>query len=72
MDLETKENVPASTFTGLNGPPLSVALCPKAELLCVSSGDGYLRVWNIKTQDLLKEFNSVPKTNSFMNAKLLC
>ncbi|GJQ71634.1 hypothetical protein Trydic_g11333 [Trypoxylus dichotomus] len=73
MDLsESKENTSPLIFPGLVGPPLSVALCPKADLICVASGDGYLRIWNVKTQTLLKDLNCVPKINSFMNAKLLC
>lgn len=59
-------------FGGLKGPPLSVALCPKAEILAVSSGDGYLRVWKIDGQILLAKLECLPKTNSFVNAKLLC
>lgn len=70
IDLTDTHNV--KCFTELKGPPLSIALCPKAKLLAVSCGDGTLRVWNVNNQELLKEIDCVPKTNSFMNAKLLC
>lgn len=60
------------SFTGLSGPPLSVALSYNAKMLAVSSGDGFLRVWQVNTQELLKEISGLPKYNSFMNAKLLC
>lgn len=60
------------SFTGLSGPPLSVALSINAKMLAVSSGDGFLRVWQVDSQQLLKEINGLPKYNSFTNAKLLC
>lgn len=60
------------SFTGLSGPPLSVALSCDAKKLAVTSGDGFLRVWQVDTQELLKEINGLPKYNSFSNAKLLC
>lgn len=60
------------SFTGLSGPPLSVALSFDAKKLAVTSGDGFLRVWQVDTQELLKEIDGLPKYNSFFNAKLLC
>lgn len=71
MSLNVENNV-TKTFTGLKATPLSCALCPKGKMLAVSSGDGYLRVWDVETEDLLKEFDGVPKANSFTNAKSLC
>ena len=41
-------------------------------MIAVNSGDGYLRIRNVKSCDLIKEFCCVPRTNSFKNAKLLC
>lgn len=58
-------------FEGVNGPPLSVALSHDMKLIAVSCGDGYLRIWNVEDQTLLKEIEDVAKTNSFLNAKLL-
>ena len=55
-----------------SGPALSVALCPKQKMITASSGDGYLRIRNVKSCDLIKEFCCIPRTNSFRNAKLLC
>lgn len=69
---ESRDSSNISTFSGLAGPPLSVALCPKAKLLAVSCGDGFLRVWNVESTSVVKEIECVPKANSFMNAKLLC
>ncbi|KAK4875420.1 hypothetical protein RN001_011842 [Aquatica leii] len=60
------------SFSGLSGPPLSVALSPKARMLAVASGDGLLRIWNVENSSLIKEIDCVPKTNSFMNADVLC
>lgn len=59
-------------FTGINGPSLSVAICPKTKYLAASSGDTYLRVWNVEDKKIVKEIKCVPKVNSFMNAKSLC
>lgn len=59
------------SFSGLSGPPLSVALSCDAKMVAVSSGDGYLRIWQVDTQELLKEIGDLPKVNSFMNAKTL-
>lgn len=70
--LNTKDKNICYNFTGVTGPPLSIAMSEDGKLLAVSSGDGYLRIWNIETQGMLKEIQGVPKTNSFMNAKLLC
>ncbi|KAF2895708.1 hypothetical protein ILUMI_10488 [Ignelater luminosus] len=69
---EPRDSSNILTFSGLTGPPLSVALCPKAKLLAVSCGDEFLRVWNVESTSIVKEIECVPKTNSFMNAKLLC
>lgn len=60
------------TFSELKGPPLSVALCPKAKLLAVSCGDGWLRIWNLENQTQVKGLECVPKANTFTNADLLC
>ena len=60
------------SYSGLTGPALSVALCPKQKMIAASSGDGYLRIWDVKSCDLIKEFYCVPRANSFRNAKLLC
>lgn len=59
-------------FTGVSGPPLSVALSEDGKMVAVSSGEGCLRIWDVHSQVMLKEINGTPKTNSFMNAKLLC
>lgn len=59
------------SFEGVQGPPLSVALSADAKLIAVSSGDGYLRVWDINSKMLLKEMKCVNKVNSFLNAKNL-
>lgn len=70
--IDAKETGNCYSFTGLSGPPLSVALSHDAKLLAVSCGDGLLRIWLVETQELLKEINGLPKCNSFANAKLLC
>lgn len=71
MNVINPKEVPRS-YKGLNGPPLSISLCSKMKYLAVSCGDGFLRIWDVETQDLLKKLSCVPKTNSFLNAKLLC
>ncbi|KAF5308706.1 hypothetical protein FQR65_LT06067 [Abscondita terminalis] len=68
----SKESDNILSFSGLTGPPLSVALGPKARMLAVASGDGLLRVWDMENSTLIKEIECVPKTNSFMNADVLC
>lgn len=70
--IDTTESGNCYNFAGLSGPPLSVALSFDAKLLAVSSGDGFLRIWQVDTQELLKEIDGLPKYNSFMNATLLC
>ncbi|XP_066141426.1 WD repeat and HMG-box DNA-binding protein 1 isoform X1 [Euwallacea fornicatus] len=70
MDLDT--NTVKIKFKDLGGPCLSVALCPNASKVAASSGDGYLRVWDIDSESLLKEILCFPKVNSFANSKLLC
>lgn len=70
--IDTNESGNCYSFTGLSGPPLSVALSHDAKMLAVSSGDGFLRIWHVDTQELLKEISGLPKCNSFANAKLLC
>nr|CAI5818265.1 unnamed protein product [Callosobruchus analis] len=77
-DMEVKLIDIASTprdvtiFDGLDGPCLSVAICPKSKFLAASSGDTKLRVWAIETKTIVKEISCFPKVNSFENAKLLC
>lgn len=66
---DIKEEV---NFDGINGPPLSVAICPNLKYIAVTSGDTFLRVWNVEDQNVIYEVSCVPKTNSFMNAKILC
>ncbi|KAF5273925.1 hypothetical protein FQA39_LY01040 [Lamprigera yunnana] len=68
----SKESDNITSFPGLTGPPLSVALCPKARMLAVASGDGMLRIWNIHNSSIIKEIQCVSNTNSFMNAEVLC
>lgn len=60
------------SFTGLSGPPLSVALSHDAKMIAVTSGDGFLRIWQVENQELQKEIDGFPKVNSFMNANVLC
>ncbi|KAL1505330.1 hypothetical protein ABEB36_004921 [Hypothenemus hampei] len=61
-----------TSFQDLAGPCLSVAVCPKASKVAASSGDGKLRVWDLNSNLLIKEFECFPKVNSFANAKNLC
>lgn len=68
----SKEEQSVKTFEGLSGPPLSVAICPKAKMLAVSCGDGNLRIWDIESKTIEHEISCVPKVNSFSNAKNLC
>ncbi|CAH1988154.1 unnamed protein product [Acanthoscelides obtectus] len=61
-----------TVFDGLEGPCLSVAICPRSKFLAASSGDTKMRVWNIETKAIVKEISCSPKANSFENAKTLC
>lgn len=70
--IDVTETGNSYSFSGLSGPPISVALSFDAKMLSVSSGDGFLRIWQVDTQELLKEIDGLPKSNSFMNATLLC
>ncbi|CAH2102314.1 unnamed protein product [Euphydryas editha] len=54
------------------GPVLSIAICPNMKYACTASGDGFLRVWDIDTQKIVKEISCVPKINTFYSAKVLC
>lgn len=70
--INLEDNNEEFNFEGINGAPLSVAICPNSKYVAVTSGDTFLRIWNVNDQKLLYEQNCVPKTNSFMNAKVLC
>ncbi|XP_018571784.1 WD repeat and HMG-box DNA-binding protein 1 [Anoplophora glabripennis] len=67
-----RTNKEVTVFNGLAGPCLSVAICPQSKILAASSGDTMLRLWNIESNELLKEISCFPKVNSFSNAKILC
>ncbi|KAF7279193.1 hypothetical protein GWI33_007600 [Rhynchophorus ferrugineus] len=70
MDLETNSVI--TSFKELGGPCLSVALCPDASKVAVSCGNGKLLVWELKSNELVKEISCFPKVNSFSNARNLC
>lgn len=71
IDLEKREQKTV-IFDGAKGPYLSVALCPFFQFMAASSGDGTLRVWNVKSNALVKEVECFKKVNSFANATALC
>ncbi|XP_022906813.2 WD repeat and HMG-box DNA-binding protein 1 [Onthophagus taurus] len=71
IDLANPKELPRS-YLGVNGPPLSVALCPEAKILAASAGDGFLRFWDVESCSTLKQLQCDSKTNSFVNATLLC
>ncbi|XP_076332121.1 chromosome transmission fidelity 4 [Tachypleus tridentatus] len=57
---------------GHHAPILSVALDPKGEYLASSSCDGSVRVWKVSSQDCIKKWTHVPKSNDFCMSKTLC
>lgn len=54
------------------GPVLSMTICPQMKFAATASGDGVMRIWDIDTQKVIKEFACVPKINTFYAAKVLC
>ncbi|CAH0555298.1 unnamed protein product [Brassicogethes aeneus] len=67
-----RENKEVLVLDGLMGPCFSVAISPDCKYVAASSGDGKLRIWEIQTQNLVKDIECFPKVNSFANAKILC
>ncbi|XP_013779027.1 WD repeat and HMG-box DNA-binding protein 1-like [Limulus polyphemus] len=57
---------------GHQAPILSVALDPKCEYLASSSCDGSVRIWKVSSQDCIKMWTHVPKSNDFCMSKTLC
>lgn len=55
-----------------NGPVLSMAICPQMKYAATACGDGFLRIWDIDMQKMIKDINCVPKINTFYSAKVLC
>ena len=70
IDLST--NSISNGLKGIDGCPLGIAFCPADDLVAVSSGDGFLRVWNLENEKIVKKINCVPKTNCFESASILC
>ncbi|XP_059050858.1 WD repeat and HMG-box DNA-binding protein 1 [Achroia grisella] len=54
------------------GPVLSIAICPHMKYASSASGDGVMRIWDIDTQNIVKEVSCVTKINTFYVAKALC
>ncbi|MCL4124283.1 UNVERIFIED_CONTAM: hypothetical protein GTU68_034340, partial [Idotea baltica] len=66
------ENFKDLTFSGHDAPVLSVALDPKRDFLATSSCDGTVRIWNFRTQTMVRSFPLLSKSNDFSFSTTLC
>ncbi|GIY62968.1 WD repeat and HMG-box DNA-binding protein 1 [Caerostris darwini] len=60
------------TFSGHNGPVLSVAIDPEGKYLASSGCDGTVRIWMLSSQECIKTLNLFKKSNDFCSSSTLC
>lgn len=56
---------------GHNGPILSIDLSPQ-DYLASCSGDGSLKIWDLKTKKMIHSFTGLETTKSFSTARTFC
>ncbi|RXG72514.1 WD repeat and HMG-box DNA-binding protein 1 [Armadillidium vulgare] len=66
------ENFQDLEFNGHQAPVLSVAIDPKRDYLASSSCDGTVRIWNYRTQTMVRSFDLLPKSSDFDLSSTLC
>lgn len=69
VDIQSLE---CKKLSGHRAPVLSVSIDPKCEFVASTSCDGTIRVWSLSTNNVVKQWDFLQKSNSFENSPVLC